>query len=283
MQVVYLDVLAGVNLAMDCLLLSGTARLAGVYLPRTRLLLGAGGGAAYAVFSCFFPALCTLPAQGLAGLILVRLTFGPRQTAALIRLTLLFYLLSCACAGCALALGQVRGISFFVGSGYYVNVPFRVVACAAALSWALAGLLFRGRAGDGVQGRQTARVRLVFGGQAADFTLLVDSGNELSDPLSGKPALVLDRRAAARLLPVEAVVPLAGLRENNAPAILAALPNLCRTRFQLLPYRAVGQEHGLLLAFRPDSALREGKPWQGLAAISPAPVADGRYEGLIGL
>ena len=78
-------------------------------------------------------------------------------------------------------------------------------------------------------------------------------------------------------------VPLAGLTSGNAPAVLAALPGVCRGRFQLLPYRAVGKESGLLLALRPDQAARDGKPWAGLAAISPAQVAGGRYEGLIGL
>ena len=111
----------------------------------------------------------------------------------------------------------------------------------------------------------------------------MDTGNDLSDPVSGRPALVLDRRAAARVLPVEAALPLAALRADNAPAVLAALPGTYRTQFQLLPYRAIGKEGGLLLAFRPERAERDGKPWQGLAAISPERVANGFYEGLIGL
>ncbi len=82
---------------------------------------------------------------------------------------------------------------------------------------------------------------------------------------------------------LEAAVPLAGLRADNAPAVLAALPGAYRAQFQLLPYRAVGKESGLLLAFRPERAARDGVPWQGLAAISPERVANGQYEGLIGL
>lgn len=285
MRVIYLDVLAGVNLAMDYLILCATARLSGTFVTRPRLLLGAAGGAGYAVLSCLpgLELLSSLPIQGLAGLAMVRLAFGGRRAAELARLTLLFWLISCACAGGALALGQVSDASFFAGGGYYIDVPLRVVAAAAALCWVLTGFVFRGQAGDGVRGRQTARVRLEFAGQTAEFTLLVDSGNELADPVSGRPALVLDRRAAARVLPVEAAVPLAGLTLGNAPAVLAALPGVCRGRFQLLPYRAVGKESGLLLAFRPDQAARDGKPWAGLAAISPAQVAGGRYEGLIGL
>lgn len=284
MRVIYLDVLAGVNFAMDYLLLCGTARLSGVYAPRMRLCAGAAAGACYAVLSCLPPgAWCTtLLGQIAAAMLMTRLTFGGRPWSELARLTMLFGLLSCACAGGALALGHISDVSFFAGGGFYVDVPMRVVAAAGAVCWVLSGVLFRGHAEDGIKQRQIAHVQLAFSGQTADYTLLVDSGNELSDPISGKPALVLDRRAAARVLPIAAAVPLAGLHEGNASAILAALPGDCRPRFQLLPYQAVGRKAGLLLAFRPERILREGKPWQGLAAISPEPVAGGRYEGLIG-
>lgn len=281
MRVVYLDVLAGVNLAMDYVLLAATARLSGTYCTRLRLLWGAALGAAYAVLSCLpgLEWLGLLPVKAAVGFVLVRACFGARKPAELVRLTLLFCLISCAVAGGALALGKVSDAAFLVGGGYYLDVPFRVVVVAAVLGWTAAGLLFRGEA----KARQTARVHLDFAGRSADFSLLVDTGNDLCDPVSGKPALVLDRRAAARILPIEAAVPLAGLRADNAPAVLAALPGACRSRFQLLPYRAVGKGNGLLLAFRPERAARDGTPWQGLAAISPEQVANGQYEGLIGL
>ena len=279
MRVIYVDVLAGVNLAMDYLLLAATAKLSGTYCTRARLLAGAALGACYAVASCGIPFLALMPIKAAAGLLMVRLCFGARSTAELVRLAALFYLVSCAAAGGALALGKVSDASFFAGGGYYIDVPFRVVAAAGAVSWGLTGLLFRGE----VKARKACCVHLDFAGHSADFSLLVDTGNDLSDPVSGRPALVLDRRAAARVLPVEAALPLAALRADNAPAVLAALSGTYRTQFQLLPYRAIGKEGGLLLAFRPERAERDGKPWQGLAAISPERVANGFYEGLIGL
>lgn len=279
MRVIYVDVLAGVNLAMDYLLLAAAAKLSGTYCTRARLLAGAALGACYAVASCGVPFLTLLPVKAAAGFLMVRLCFGARSAAELVRLAALFYLVSCAAAGGALALGKVSDTTFFAGGGYYIDVPFRVVAAAGAVSWGLTGLLFRGEA----KAREACRVHLDFAGRSADFSLLVDTGNDLSDPVSGRPALVLDRRAAARVLPVEAALPLAALRADNAPAVLAALPGTYRTQFQLLPYRAIGKEGGLLLAFRPERAERDGKPWQGLAAISPERVANGFYEGLIGL
>lgn len=285
MRVIYLDVLAAVNLAMDYLLLTATARLSSTYCTRLRLLGGAALGAAYAVAGCLpgLAFLSMLSLKALVGFLMVRTTFGARSTAELVRLTLLFWLVSFAFAGGAFALGQFSDTAFFAGGGYYIDVPIEAVILAAAICWALTGLIFRGGAKTGENRPRIARVHLSFGQRQADFTLLIDSGNDLSDPISGKPALVLDRRAAAQVLPIEVAVPLAGLRADNAAAVLEALPGAYRARFQLLPYRALGKENGLLLAFRPDSATAHGKPWTGVAAISPERIANGQYEGLIGL
>ena len=55
-------------------------------------------------------------------------------------------------------------------------------------------------------------------------------------------------------------------------------------RFQLLPYRAVGVDCGLLLALRVDRV--ECRAWRRrncLTALSPTPVSDGgNYSALIG-
>ena len=59
-----------------------------------------------------------------------------------------------------------------------------------------------------------------------------------------------------------------------------ALPELAA---QLLPYRAVGVDHGLLLALRLEKAAWDGETLAGcLAALSPTPVSDGGgYQALV--
>lgn len=283
-MVLYLDVLAAVNLAADYLLLLATARLAGVWVTRRRILLGAAAGAAYAVFAVL-PGTAFLASplcEVCAGIGLIYLTFG-RRPGRFLRLNALFLLVSCACAGAVLALGQATGAVLRVDGAYYLDVPLRVAAPAALLCWCASGLLFRGSAGQDGAERPSARVELTFAGRQATYLLLCDTGNALCEPVSGRPALVLDRHAAAQILPAELAGILSGLRADNASAQMAALPDRWRTFFCLLPYRAVGSAGGLLLAFRPDTIRRtDGSTACQLAAICAEPVAGGRYDGLIG-
>ncbi|MBQ8144492.1 MAG: sigma-E processing peptidase SpoIIGA, partial [Butyricicoccus sp.] len=146
-----------------------------------------------------------------------------------------------------------------------------------------AGVLFRGGAGKHGGERPSEIVTITYGRRTARFLLLQDTGADLCDPISGRPALLLDRNAAKRLLP-EALHPvLHDLRPDNAAALLEALPPDEMHRFCLLPYRAVGQPAGLLLAFRPERVTRGGKEPPHLVALLPEPVAGGRYDGLIGI
>ena len=106
-MVIYLDVLAAVNLAMDYLLLLATARIAGVFVPRLRLLAGAAAGAAYAVCAVL-PATAFLQNslwELASGLGMVALAFLPCK-GRFVRLSVVFALVSCACAGAADGVGR---------------------------------------------------------------------------------------------------------------------------------------------------------------------------------
>ena len=57
-----------------------------------------------------------------------------------------------------------------------------------------------------------------------------------------------------------------------------------KLRFQLIPYSAVGVSGGMLLAFKPDEIIVDGKKRTGmLLALSPNSVSEsGTYSALIG-
>ena len=113
------------------------------------------------------------------------------------------------------------------------------------------------------------------------MTLLAlrDTGHHLTDPLTGGPVIVAEGRALAPLLPG---VDLTGLDRpvEKLDEARARAPELA---FQLLPYRAVGVDHGLLLALRLEKAAWDGETLSGcLAALSPTPVSDGGgYQALV--
>ena len=107
------------------------------------------------------------------------------------------------------------------------------------------------------------------------LTALMDTGNTLTDPVSGQPVPVAEGDALADLFPPthrpdreDLTDPVFGMTRLNTGA--------WRGRFSLLPYRAVGVERGFLLAVRVDRMTIGEKKREGvLVALSPTPVSDG--------
>lgn len=276
-MVVYLDVLFGANALMDYITLLAAARLGGAYVKRSRLLLASLLGGGYAVLAAVQPVLALLPLRVLAGIGICAAAFWGQDAFA--RLCALYLVVAASFAGLAAALGHAAGRQLLYGAGYYFAVPLRVLLLAAAVGYAVSGVLLRGDALHGPLRREIERLTICFDGRERAVRVLHDTGNGLSEPVSGKPVIVLERKAADGLM--GGVLPGS---ETDAAALLAALPPGLQHRCSLLPYRAVGTEGGLLLYFRPDSVRRaDGAALDCVCAVGPANIGQGAYEGLIGV
>lgn len=112
-------------------------------------------------------------------------------------------------------------------------------------------------------------------------TALRDTGNTLQDPLTGRPVVVIQGEKLRELLPE---LPLGDRRALENPVELLRNAGESDLRMQLLPYRAVGVERGLLLAVRMERAEMGTRTIPNcLTALSPTPVSDGGgYSALIG-
>lgn len=240
-MLVYWDMAALWNFALDYLLLRSCALLAGTEVRRHRLVAGALFGAAFAVAVLFVPraSLLLMPAF----VLLCALSFA--GTGRCVRLSLLFLLLSCALAGAVLLVGGGERLRRGL---FYGDLPWGIFFAAAALCYLLLGVVFRGgaakRASDFV--RATLRHR----GKAVSVRLLCDTGNSLRE--NGKAVPVVER---------------------------AALHTLDIVPTQRIAYTAVGVE-GELKCFCCDELVIDGVSLgPRLVALSPTPLG-AEFQGL---
>lgn len=278
--VLYVDTLFILNALIDYLLLLVSARVAGRPLRRLRFVLGAALGGGYAV-AMFLPGFAFLSGGGyklLIALLMLLLAYGAGPF--LLRQSLIFFTLSCALAGGIAAIGMLDGGGLSLGRGVVYSVPdVKVVLLSAAGCYALLSALLSRLGRHTTLSGELVPVRITLLGRSVELTGLTDTGNTLTDPLTGESVPVAEGAALANLFP-------AGVGDLTDPA--AALERLSvgemRGRYRLLPYRAVGVERGLLLAVRMDEVAWKGRARRGrLVALSPTPVSDGGgYQVLMG-
>lgn len=268
---VYIDEVFLLNTIVDYFLLLGSAKLAGEPFNRPRIGLGAVLGGLYAA-GIFLPGwgflrhrICQLAVP--VGMTLI--AFGSSRR--LLRVSLVFFGVSAAFGGGVLAL-QI-----------FLNAPqildLKTTLLAAAGCYCFLNLVFR-RSANHTAGELTA-VRLELDGRICRLTVLVDTGNTLTDPATGKLVLVAEGEKLKALFrdgecptAEELFDPVAAMEKRQS------IPG----RWRLIPYRAVGVPWAMLLAVKVDKA-KVGTEDYGsiLVALSPTPVSDGGgYSGLIG-
>lgn len=265
MDIIYADALFLFNLLADYLLCLSAGRICGAALRRGRYLAAAVWGAAYAL-AVYLPGLSFLacaPLRLLSGLSMGLIAFAGEARP--LRCTAVMLAVAAAFGGALWALSLAAGAP----PGGAVALSVRTLLLSFALCYAALRLLFRFRAKRLEQRRCAVQAELH--GRRAEFTALVDSGNSLCDPLSGRRVLVASPQALARLLPGEAA-----LLEESDPVRLAELAHrvpALRGRLHLLPYASLGGR-GLLPVFRPDSLLVDGRREDLLIGLSPLAAGD---------
>lgn len=255
MKTVYLDSLLLLNFILDYLLLLLTGRIAGAVLRRGRLALAAGLGSVYAAVCVLAPPVWAHPLIRISvGVGMVLMGYGHCRK--LFRLMVLFFALSAALGGGLYAL-ELLGIT--------VTLDIHYILLFAAGAYFLLSLAGRKLARHGPG--ELRQVDISLGEHQVRLTALVDSGNTLTDPMTGAGVVVAQGERLAPLLPPEA--------DYRRPC--QSFPALRDPRrFRLLPYRAVGVEGGLLLAVKADGVRVDGRELgQRLVALSPTPVSDG--------
>lgn len=274
MPVVYIDVLFLLNLWIDFLLLSLTARICRIPTRRIRLVLGAVTGAALCVL-LFLPPLSvwlSILIRLCGTVLLTVISFRLFSVRMFFKVFTVFSVVSAVFAGMATALWYTVAPAGFmvVGGVVYYDAPASLLIVFTAISYAVIVLYERLRRRTAPQNR-VYTLEIQENGRQLVCSLLYDSGCTLKEPFSGRPALVIDRHAVDTLLPRNWL-------EDTATV------GAYGVRF--IPFETVGGE-GALPAFCPQKMYitdKKGSRWDvsgSFLAVSDA-LGHGEYTALCG-
>ena len=246
-QIVVVGIL---NFLVNGLLLLGVRRLLPGPGHPLRLLPAAAFGGLYG-------SICMMPGWGFLGSFGWRLVFlgisavmafGLRRTA--LRRYVLFLLLHLALTGATAGL-QGR---------------FWTAVAAGSIVGLMGAAAFLERPGTFVP------VELCHGDRVVKLTALRDTGNTLTDPITGEAVLVVGADVAQKLTDLTAA-------QLRCPVTAMTLhPGL-----RLIPYKTIDRPSGMLLAMRIPRAKIGSRKGSALVAFAPEGLDEkGRYQALMG-
>jgi stage II sporulation protein GA (sporulation sigma-E factor processing peptidase) len=293
--VVYADLIFLLNGYIDFLLLWLTSGIRKQRTAMWRLLLAALLGGCYSMLHLWveFAVAYFFPVKILVSMVMVWIAYPHRHPLAYLRNLAVFYLVCFITGGAMIALhyivmgdSQVAGGIFFTQSsnGWGSPVSWVVVLIGFPLVWAYTKFSLRS-----LHERQTfhqflVSVKILLLDQVITCTGLIDTGNQLRDPITRVPVMMVE------LTQLEASIP-----EEMKELILQKawekggelLPLTWVSRMRIIPYRVAGRDGEMMVAFKPDQVeiYQKGK-WHNVGKVligidAGRLSSDGTYQALI--
>lgn len=255
---VYLDIILLVNFIMDFFLLWATGKMANLPIKISRLCSGAILGAFYSlvIFLPELPVGISFLAKNICALIMVMVTYRPQNVRKFVRALLYLYVLSFTMGGAVFAAVYLTDtasglMQVWNGLGVIGGIRYGWLAIGLIIA------LFLGYSGwhylrkGWLQQQLINKLTICFREHKVIVTALLDTGNQLTDPLTKKPVIVIESAVLEKILPEELRQKVG--RENlETSELFASLDQSWAARVRLIPFNSVGKSHGLMVGLRPD-------------------------------
>lgn len=266
-NILYLDVLFLVNFTMDFVLIWATAKFTGFNTSFKKALLAASIGALYSI-TIYFPALHTsfssLLIKIIFSIVMIYIAFYPLSLRKMMQALAYFYFIVFAAGGAMLAAVYLfkteQTIQAILTGRFSILEPLRYnwlfAAIIAAIVVGRYGTRFIRQ--NFLKNNSYVPVIICIGDEKIALNTLVDTGNQLYDPISSKPVMIAELEALKSIIPE---ITYKELKKNNEFDINSTITCLSETnlasRLHVIPFNSIGEQKGMLLGIRPDSIIIE--------------------------
>ncbi|MCA0753834.1 sigma-E processing peptidase SpoIIGA [Paenibacillus sp. N4] len=296
---IYVDVMFLREMLVDGAILLTSAWARHLKPKPWRVLLASAVGACYVVLMLFPPLsfLFTLVVKVMISFVIVWIAFGFASIQQYLRNIAAFYAVNFVAAGAVLGLyylfmqgsGEVWRTITFVNGSMRVELKmglFYFIAAFCIGVYVYRSVLTQKRERELVQ-THLAEVKITIGERIQTCTGLIDTGNQLYDPLTRTPVMVTEASLWQEDLPESW---LKSIHEAQVDRLVAGMDDqdfAWQDRLRLVPFRGVNRGSQFMLALKPDAVeiTREGQVFETRKVLIGLDggklTSDGAYRAII--
>ena len=296
MLVAYLDLILLLNWLFDCLLLYWTSILLKRKQKVIRMAIAGLGGALFVLipFTSFSSLANSVLLKLAVSVAMVLITFGFQRLKTFVKTCLTFYFVTFLTGGILMGIHYLFSYQlvaspniglFYVTKSYGDPVSWLFVMIGFPCAWLYAKKVFDELESSVVLYKGIVDVVIKMRGYSFVCKGLIDTGNQLYEPITNNPVMILSISAQTNNIPADV------LQLLNEPVKAERLSDYMKSswgeRLRIIPYKVVGKEQQLMIAFRPDyihisSEEKAGYVQKGIVAITLQTLShDGTYECIV--
>lgn len=223
-----------------------------------RLIIGA-------IIGCFFllgliyPELSfveSLPFKIIISVAMVTTSFWPGSLSNFIKILGFFYLISFMMGGGVLAFFYVLNLQSFSDSILLINnisVPWWILLISSIILFLFIKFLWPFIQRKLLRESLLVPITIIIDKKPLDLIALIDTGNDLFDPISNYPVIIIELDVIKNIFNEEIQELLKKSSEENLQdlgELLSKSP--WAPRLRIIPFESIGKNKGIMIGFRPD-------------------------------
>lgn len=251
---VYVELMILDNVMMNFLILYLTGKLTHQRIKKTRLLWAALCGALYAlaVFVLGIRFLNTMPVKIAISFLMYLVAFGVSNTKKMCIGMAGLYGVTFLCGGILIGAYFLSGRDhFFEG---FLTINSMEMRCVLLFFLALIFFksIFTKYFNRLIKEKKFYyQIELTIGGKTTQIDAFLDSGNNLKDPISKKPVIVVEYQILEDILPKDLKSALQYFKDDSVDFDTAVLISE-RKNMVLIPFTTIGEKSSFLLGIKPE-------------------------------
>lgn len=275
-QIIYIDILIGVNLIINYFLLLTTSKFLCLKIKRFRLILGELLSSVYSLYILLpdAPFLTSLIIKLFMAFTIVITVFGFKNIKIFCKTLVCFYFVSFSFSGIMFALWYVfkpKGMAINNGIVYFNISPLMLISSTVIAYFILE---FISRIVEKKEiGNLIFDVHINLGSKSVKLKAKVDTCNSLTEPFSNLPVIVVSEHAIKEILPDKFPKSITEYNNNSLNKNLGI-------KLRFIPFKTVSGE-GILPAFKPDFITINGPKKQAYIAICEEHILSSELPALI--
>ncbi|KYG35167.1 sigma-E processing peptidase SpoIIGA [Alkalihalobacillus trypoxylicola] len=257
---VYLDLIWLLNFGIDYLLIALTAIVLKRKFRHIRFLLATFFASliVFAMFTSFASIVYQPWFKGLFSILIVWIAFGYQRLRFFMQNLAMFYFVTFMTGGGLFALHyfwqtELDILSIFAPeNGVFIGSQFSwfFVLIGFPLVWYFSKQRFETIETKKIQAEQIVEIRIVISDKELNVKGLIDTGNQLVDPITKSPVMILETSQLKQVYSSEMVDELLKVVDGHETT-LAEKEGIAH-RVRIIPYRVIGQSNPFLVAIKPD-------------------------------
>lgn len=249
---IYLDIVLFENIFLNSIIILSTAIIGKVQIKIIRIVVASCIGGVFAIcnyitnINWFLGIILKI----IISVIMMKIAFNKCNLKKIIKLLILFYLVSFTFGGIAfMLLFFINPQNIVIKSNHLVGIyPLKIAIISGIIGFFAFFIISKILKSSLSKKSLLCDIEIFYNGKIEKIKTMIDTGNLLKDPISKNDVVIVEKESLRSIISKDIL--------DNIQSILQGKwlesENLHSYKLKLIPFSSLGNDNGLLIGFKPD-------------------------------